>query len=182
MRKKSFCRNLMQISLHSLPCVTLGFHVVTQGINWARVCKNAAMVVFLKCWSCKMIPVSPLHMNAVSAVSALYIQKCTVYLLYEVHHPYISPEFLLATLQVCKKKKIFLFRGLSSTLLNRMSCVSAGKTPPTSHWLSIPLRLFNRPSCQSDRQLGAENLHLCSLPPANQPPPASGCAQTSLLN
>lgn len=127
-----------------------------------------------------MIPVSPFHMNAVLAVLALYIQKYTVYLLYDLHHPNISPGFLLATLQVCIKS--FLFRGLSSTLLNRMSCVSAGKSPSTSHWLSIPLRLFNRPSCQSDRQLGAENPHLCSLPPANQPPPASGCAQTSLLN
>lgn len=75
-----------------------------------------------------MGPVSPFHMNAVSAVLALYIQKYTLYSLYDLHHPNISPGFLLATLQVCIKS--FLFRGLSSTLLNRMSCVSAGKSPP----------------------------------------------------
>lgn len=83
-----------------------GFLVVKKGINWARVCKNAAMVVFWSADHAKMIPVSPFHMNAVSAVLAWYIQKYTVYLLYDLHHSNISPGFLLATLQVCIKSSL----------------------------------------------------------------------------
>lgn len=66
--------------------------------------------------------------------------------------------------------------------LNSMWRLSARKTIPTSHWLSIPLSLLNRATCQSDRKRWAEDTHLHSLPPANQLSAASGCAQTSLLN
>lgn len=55
----------------------------------------------------------------------------------------------------------------------RVMCPT-GKTPATSDCLSIPVSLFNRPSCQWDRKREAEDRHLYSFPTAaNQTPQAS---------
>lgn len=172
-----------------MPCFTFGFLPWEEKRRTATVHLQNAATLLLKCWWYKTVLASPVFQNErCFSASSFCSHQTSCAFIYSLIYLFIALVILFAptsTLEICRRQKsLSPLRARWCTQLNSPWRLSAReeKLLPTSRWLSIPLSLLNRATCQSDRKRRAEDTHLHSLPPANQPSPASGSAQTSLLN